>query len=235
METPQTTLLRYRFGDMEQMANHLHVIEGRTIFFYRQEKTTLEGGTRVVVEFSLSSSEQVTTLRGSVLSRAGGGEGGQVGLWIEFPDARLAKKLDQGASALNQRKHQRLGCDLLVEVRQGRNPYLGRMVDLSIGGARIVGAMGLVVNSEVEIRLMAPAPGMPGELGRAVVMRADPKSGDSGVRFLREDRIARVASSKLFQAVQEAWAKAPEAGHPPLCCQGGHVLEPPLPHMKTRT
>jgi hypothetical protein len=234
VETKQTSLLRYRFGTQEQMGNHLHVVEGRTLFFIRDEKTLLEPGTRVVIDLSMSSSEQGTTLRGAVLSRAGV-EGGQAGLWIEFPDARLARRLDQGAAALAQRKQKRLGCDLLVEVRQGRKPYIGRMVDLSQSGARIVGAMGLHPRSEVELRLMGPEKGMPSELGRAQVMRADDKSGEAGLRFLREDRVARVASSKLFQMVQEAWAKAPEVTHPPLCCQDGHVLEPPLPHMKSRS
>ncbi len=182
-----------------------------------------------------SSSEQVVSLRGAVLSRASTTEGGQAGMWLEFPDARLAKRLDLGPSARSYRKHKRLGCDLVVEVRQGRNPYLGRIVDVSMGGIRIVGAALLHLRSKMELRLVSPEEGMPADLGRAQVMRSDRKSGESGLRFLREDRTTRLASSKLFQMVQEGWSKAPEVTHPPLCCQDGHVLEPPLPHMKTRT
>jgi hypothetical protein len=59
--------------------------------------------------------------------------------------------------------------------------------------------------------------------------------GDLGVRFVRSDVIARVASGKLYSAMQQSWTKAPEVAHSPLCCKGGHVLEPPLPHMKGRT
>ena len=70
-------------------------------------------------------------------------------------------------------------------------------------------------------------------LGRCDVIRAEP-SGDTGVRFVRSDPTARIASGKLFLAVQEAWNKAPELTHSALCCKGGHVLEPPLPHMKHR-
>src|SRR5438034_3046773 len=120
------------------MQNHLHVVEGRTLFFYRDGKGGLPGGARVVVEFSFGDSEQVSAVRGNVLGRVEG-EGGQAGMWIEFPDARLARKVDQGAAAIGQRKQKRLGCDLLVEVRQGRKPFIGRMVDVSMGGARIVG------------------------------------------------------------------------------------------------
>ena len=55
-----------------------------------------------------------------------------------------------------------------------------------------------------------------------------------GTKLVRSDPTARIASGKLFLAVQEAWNKAPELMHPALCCKGGHVLEPPLPHMKHR-
>ena len=122
LETQQTTLLKYRFGNIGQMQNHLHVVDGRTLFFYRDGKGDLPGGSRVLLEFSFADSEQVSALRGNVLGRVEG-EGGQVGMWIEFPDGRLAKKADQGAAAMSSRKQRRLGCDLLVEVKQG--PYTG--------------------------------------------------------------------------------------------------------------
>jgi hypothetical protein len=71
-------------------------------------------------------------------------------------------------------------------------------------------------------------------------MRSRPTRGHArhrprrAVRFLRSDVTARVAAGKLYAAVQEGWANAPEMAHPPICCQGGRLLEPPLPHMKTR-
>jgi len=102
LETPQATLLKYRFGNIAQMQNHLHVVDGRTLFFYRDGKGDLPGGARVLLEFSFADSEQVSTLRGNVLGRVEG-EGGQVGMWIEFPDGRLAKKADQGAAAMSGR------------------------------------------------------------------------------------------------------------------------------------
>ena len=90
------TLLKYRFGDYQHMQNHLHVKEGRTLFFYPDPRTTVTLGARVVIEFSLGASDQVSTLRGAVLARFDG-EGEQSGLWIEFPDARLARKIVTGA------------------------------------------------------------------------------------------------------------------------------------------
>jgi hypothetical protein len=233
VDSKVATLLKYRFGNVEHMQNHLHVVDGRTLFFFRDPRTALTGASRVVLEFAFGNSEQVSTLRGAVLSRVDG-EGGQIGAWIEFPDAKLARKIDQGQAAIAGRHQRRLGCDLMVEVRYGRMPYLGRIVDVSLGGARVVGAAGVSQGNEVEMRVMGAEPPMPGILGRALAVRADP-GGDLGIRFVRSDVIARVASSKLYTAVQQAWIKAAEVQHPPQCCVGGHLLEPPLPHMKTRT
>lgn len=151
------TLLKYRFGDYAHMQNHLHVKEGRTLFFYPDPRTPVTPGPRVVIEFSLAASDQVSTLRGAVLDRLDG-EGGQSGLWIEFPDARLARKIVTGADALSARKQRRMGCDLLVELKFGRMPYLGRMVDVSMGGARVVGPVGLRPGSEIELRIMGAKP-----------------------------------------------------------------------------
>jgi len=224
------TLLKYRFGVFEQAPNHLHVVEGgRTLFFYRDPHTALTGGTRVVIEFSFGASEQASTVRGSVLSRVDG-DGGQTGVWIEFPDSRLARKIDGGAGAIGQRQQRRLGCDLMVEIRSEAKPFLGRMVDVSMGGARIVGPVGLRSGAEIEMRIMGAQPPIPGVLGIAQVMRAD-KTGDVGIRFVRTDVVARVASSKLYAAVQQLWARAPEVAHSPLCCKDGVAQEPPLPHM----
>ena len=154
--------------------------------------------------------------------------------WLEVPDARLAKRIDQeGPTGLSSRLQRRLGCDFVVEVRSGQVPFLGRMIDVSMSGARISGAVGLRAGGQVEMRLLGGEPPLPSLLGRCDVIRAEP-SGDTGVRFVRSDPTARIASGKLFLAVQEAWNKAPELTHSALCCKGGHVLEPPLPHMKHR-
>ena len=215
------------------MQKHLHVVEGRTLFFLREPRSTLQGGARVVIEFSLADSEQVTTLRGSVLARIDG-EGGQAGAWIEFPDSPLARRLEQGKAGLAGRNQRRLGCDMLVEVKQDRLPLLGRVIDVSLHGLRIVGPIGLKQGSDVEVRIMGAEPPMPGLLGRSQVVRSDP-GGDLAVKFVRTDVVARVASGKLYSLMQQSWQKAPELAHSPQCCVGGNVQEPPLPHMKQRT
>ena len=226
------TLLKYRFGELGHMQNHLHVVEGRTLFFYRDPRTSVEAGARVVVEFSFAINDQVSTLRGAVLARSAA-EGGQSGLWIEFPDTRLVRKIDAGASSLSARRQRRMGCDLMVELSFSRRPFIGRMVDVSLGGVRIVGPVGLRPGAEVEMRIVGAQPPMPAMLGRAEAVRSE-AGGEVGVRFIRSDAVARVASSKLYAAVQLAWAKAVEVAHSPLCCKDGNKLEPPLPHMKLR-
>src|SRR5262249_3879853 len=124
------------------MQSHLHVVEGRTLFFYRDPRmASFTSAIRVVVEFSFADSEQVTTLRGSVLSRVEG-EGGQTGAWIEFPDAKLVRRIDQGMKALSGRHQRRMGCDIMVEIKADRVQHLGRMIDVAMNGARVIGAAG---------------------------------------------------------------------------------------------
>jgi hypothetical protein len=227
------SLIKFRFQTFAQMQNHLHVAEGRTLFFFREQpmKATLGGGERVVVEFAYGNSEQVSTQRGAVLARVD--SDGHTGAWIEFPDARLARKIDSGENAIAARRQRRLGCDMMVEIKVDGLPHLGRMIDVAMSGARVTGAASVRHGADCELRIMGAEPPMPGLLGRAKVVRADP-GGDLGIIFVRTDVIARVASSKLYAAVQQAWARAPEVFHPMQCCQAGHVLEPPLPHMKNR-
>lgn len=232
MDSKAATLIKFHFDGFDQMQNHLHVVDGRTMFFFRDKRLPLAGGSRVVVEFSHGISEQVSTLRGTVVSRVE--TDGQIGVWLEFPDAKLAKKIDQGAAALAGRHQRRLGCDMLVEVKIEGLPLLCRMVDVSLGGVRVVAPGRLQSGADVEMRIMGAEPPVPGVLGRGRVTRSDP-GGDLGITFVRTDVIARVASSKLYTAIQQAWEKAPQVQHAPQCCQGGHVLEPPMPHMKNRT
>jgi hypothetical protein len=223
-------LLRYRFDDLAQMNNHLHVNNGRTLFFFREPRASLESGARVVIELSFANSEQVTTLRGSVIARVEGK--GSAGAWLEFPDSRLAKRIDsRGAMALAHRAQRRLGCDLMVEMKWGAVASLGRMVDVSLTGARVLGATGVHLDNDVQLRVVGAQPPIPSDLCRAHVARAD-NGGDIGLRFLRDDSGSRVAASKLFQAVQASWSKALEIAHSPLCCKNGNILEPPMPHNR---
>jgi hypothetical protein len=241
MDRQPATLLKARFPDLSHLQNHLHVVEGRTLFFFRESAPRLVGADRVVIEFSLANSEQVSTLRGSVLGRVDVADSSQSGAWIEFPDTKLAKRLERGTSALATRQHQRVVCDLLVEVRQGAHSFLARLMDVSMGGARIVGAtaprigaMPLRAGGGVTLKLGGVAPPFPTDLGRADVVRADKNTGELAVRWMRSDPVVRASSMKLIDEVRRSWAQAAEMTHAPHCCQNGQVLDPPMPALRGR-
>jgi hypothetical protein len=227
MQAASATLLKVRFNDVAQLHNHLHVTEGRTLFFFRGTQGALVAGARVVVQFLLANG-QVSTQRGSVIGRV---DGDQTGAWIEFPDSRLVKKLDQG---LRARTQPRIACDLLVEVRQDSDPYVARIVDVSLAAMRVLGAPGLRKGPPVDARLIGAGPALPSQLGRAEVVRSDANGADVALKFMRADPAARIASTRLLQALHETWTHAPELAHPPMCCKDGRVLEPPVPHIKGR-
>ena len=222
-----TTLLRHRFETITELQKHLHALEGRSFLFFRSEGLSLAGGARVLLEVSFNSNEQQTLLRGAVLGRV---EGALPGLWLEFPDTRLLKKADEGG--IVARKQRRVGCDVLIEVRKPGSPSLGRLVDLSIGGARLAGMSGVRVNEQVDVRVISSNKEWPSELGRAQVVRME--DHDIGTKFLRDQPQSRMAITRLFGALQEGWVKAPEVSHPAFCCKNGQLLEPPLPRVKGR-
>jgi PilZ domain len=241
VERQPAALLKVRFAALSQLQAHLHLVEGRTVFFFREPFPRLVGGDRAIVEFSVVSSEQVSTLRGTVLGRVDVSEGAQVGAWIEFPDTKLAKRLERGAAALATRQHQRVICDVLVEVRQGAHSFVARMMDVSLGGARIlgataprVGAMPLRSGSTLTMKIVGAVAPFPADLGRADVVRADSSTGELAVRWVRSDPVVRVASLKLIDAVRRSWTQAQEMTHAPPCCGNGQVLDPPMPALRGR-
>src|SRR5437870_10564619 len=102
-----SALLRYRFDTQEQLQQHLHVVDGRGILFFRDPKSQLATGNPVILEVLFGAGQQQSLLRGQVLGRdVGKGEG----VWLEFPDARLARRVAEGPIAA--RKHARLPTDL---------------------------------------------------------------------------------------------------------------------------
>lgn len=220
------TLLRYRFAVPEQLTRHFHVADGRTLFFYREPTLSLAGGSKVLLSCSFTQLDQEILVRGSVVGRM---EGSHPGLWIEFADTKIAKRVD--GAGLRGRKQTRLGCDLMVEIRKDRQPFLGRLVDLSLGGARMAGMSGLQARDQVDVRLVSPAADWPSTLGLAEIVRLD--RHEIGARFLRQDAESRMAITKLFGAMQKAWASALVAEHPPMCCKNDQFLEPALPHLRT--
>lgn len=218
-------LLRYRFRSLGQLGRHLHPGDGSRLFFYRAPRVALAFGDRVFMEIALEDSEQSVLLRGSVLSPV---QEPTPGVWLQFAETGLSQSA-AGGSPLG-RKQRRLSCDAMVEIQQNYTRTIGRMVDVSMTGARIVDASGgLSPDFAVQLRVINADPSWPGEIGLAQLVRCE--RGNVAVRFSRTDPRTRVAAMRLFAAVQEQWAQASESSHPPLCCQGGVSLDPTPPKL----
>ncbi|MBS2025047.1 MAG: PilZ domain-containing protein [Deltaproteobacteria bacterium] len=223
----KASLLRYRFGTPAELNEHFHQGEGgRTLFFFRDQHLNLPGATPVLLSISFTDSDQEVIVRGNVLARV---EGTMPGLWLEFGDTRIARRVDE--VGLASRKQKRIGCDVMIELRKYRQPYLGRLVDISLGGARLAGISGIDLNDQVEMRILSPSVDWPTELGRVEIVRTE--RNEVGARFLRNQSESRMAITRLFGAIQQSWSAAPEAQHPPMCCKGGALLEPKIPHIKS--
>jgi hypothetical protein len=219
-------LLRYRFRTPAQLRNHLHLAEGRTLFFYREPHVELGFGDRIFLEIEFDESEHKVLLRGTVLSSIGGTT---PGIWLEFPETHLARTGLHG-DGVSPRKQRRLGCEAMVQVAQDDTRAIGRIVDVSLGGARIASVGGLRQEAAVSLRVLASDPSFPSEIGLAQLVWAE--EGEMAVRFLRHDPRTRVASMRLFNAVQETWSRVEEGTHPPICCQFGVQLDPRPPALK---
>ena len=221
MSSRSTALLRYRFHSTMQLLRHLHLAEGRALIFYRNIE--LPVGQRVSLEVYFDDTENRVLLQGSVLSTLCGMN---PGVWLEFVDTGLTR-LETGFVSVRQR---RLGCEAMVQVDQNRDLIIGRMVDVSMGGARILSVGDVRPEIAVQLRVLVPEASWPQDLGFAQVVRAD-LSGVA-VRFLRSDPKTRLAAMRLFNAVQEDWAAAVEREHPMICCQDGVHLDPRPPALR---
>jgi hypothetical protein len=223
----RAVLLRYRFGTPPQLRNHFYLAEGRALFFYREPKVELGYGTRVFLEISFDDTEQRVLLQGSVLSAI---HGLTPGVWLEFADTGLTRTRLEGCG-LAARRLRRLGCEAMVQVQQNDKRAIGRITDVSLGGARIASVGELRQGIAVKLRVLAPGPAWPQEIGLAQLVHADGEGG-VGVRFLRNDPRTRLASMKLFDAVRESWLHAAEREHPRTCCVDGVQLDPSPPALK---
>lgn len=216
-------LLRHRFETLAQVREHLHVQEGRSLFYFRDTSLNAQGGDRALLE--ISTSEQQMLLRGTVVSRD------LSGFWLEFPDGRLARRLGEPDSGLSQRRQRRIPMDLMVELKS-RTSRVGRIMDVSMGGARIGSVHGVAAGQQVELRLLSPLPDVPTALGRADVLRAG--NAEMALRFVRSDPPTRVAATRLLDAAQKAWALSVELPHAPGCCgKSGILFEPPMPRLRS--
>ena len=218
-----TTRLRYRFASLKQAQAHVREIEGRTLFFYRDDKLRILPYAPVCMEWSFDDPEaQSRLLHGWVVGSLEGS-----GTWIEMLDTRSLYEL-----VPDTRRNTRLGCDVLVEVRGAGRIETGRMLDVSAGGARIGGISGMPLDEHLEIRMLSPDRLTFHDLSFAYVAWAD--GSEMGVRFDALDSIGRSAVTRLMSETGQAWALAWESSHPVFCCNGKGVIEPEPPRLRRK-
>jgi PilZ domain-containing protein len=219
-------MLRYVFDDPLQARRHLHSAEGHSLLFFGNPRAPGIGGERVVLDLEVPSRGQYSLLRGTVHSRLAG-----AGMWLDFPDVSLLRRLEEPGPEL--RKQRRFAADLMMELHilGSEAKQVGKLVDVSLGGARISGCR-IPVGSEVTARLALPMHDLPRDFGRARVLRVGER--DSAIEFVRDEDRARMAVAKLIEAMHTSWERAPMVAHPPACCGPNGVLEPPLPRLRPR-
>jgi hypothetical protein len=220
--TRLNTALRYRFATLEQARAHVREVEGRKVFFYRDDKLRLLPYAPVMLEWSFDNDEPARMVHGWVLGVVEGS-----GTWIELLGTRSLREL---APTEYTRHWPRLGCDLLVEVRSADRAETGRLLDLSNGGGRIAGITGLERKQPVEIRLLSPDRLTFYDLSNAYVAWTD--RDEIGVQFDMLDSISRIAVSRVLRETEEMWARAWEALHPAFCCAQGGVVDPEPPRLR---
>ena len=214
-----TTRLRYRFSTLAQARAHLPDVEGRWLFFYREEKVRLLPYTPVCLELCFDDGSVARLLHGQVQGALEGS-----GTWLEILDDRpLLPVADES------RKSRRLGCDLPVEVRSEGRIATGRLLDVSAGGARIIGLEPPAAGQPVELRLLSSDRLTFRDLSFGSVAWTE---GDGlGVRFDPADSIGRSAIARLLKEMAARWESTCESAHPRHCCKAAGVVDPEPPRL----
>jgi hypothetical protein len=226
MDAKKAALLRHRFDSVDQLRRHLHVVDSSTLLFFRDPTLGLTTGALALVELAFESSEQTRVLRASVLARAEG-----QGLWLAVPNTRFARDvLERG---LLPRKGRRVGTDEPVRLKRlGGAEYMVRLLDLSMGGARVGGGLPalLAPGNIVALTLLPAEAGPAPEVTRGKVVWVE--DGEAGIMFDRDMESSRVAAGRLFRSLEQPWAHAREIRHLAGCCKDGAFLDPPVPRVR---
>jgi PilZ domain len=218
-------LLRHRFDNLEQLRKHLHVVDGSTLLFYRDPRLAVGTGSPVLLELAFDASEQTRTIRAAVLARAEG-----QGVWLEVPNTRFARDVHE--RGLSPRKGRRLATDEMVRLKRPGGEHMVRLLDLSIGGARVGGGIPqqLVPGMTVSLTISPPEAGRAPEVTRGRIVWVE--DGEAGIMFDRDMESSRVAAGRLFRSLEQPWAHAREIRHLATCCINGQILDPPVPRVR---
>src|SRR5262249_55510976 len=105
-------LMRYTFYSPAQAQRHVHIVQGRQLFFFPDPFLDVSVGQRVVIEFCLAGFQESLTVRGEVNAVE---TSTLRGAWIEVFSLRLFEGLRILGSA-PRRLFRRLPADMLVRA-----------------------------------------------------------------------------------------------------------------------
>lgn len=221
-------LLRYRFDSGQQVRHHFHASGGRAVLFY-PAPVPLQPGEPVILDVGFTASDQHCAVRGSVLGcEIGGG-----GSWLEFGGSGVASDLTRAAAA-RLRRHRRFLSGTVLRVRCGDDgPVMARLVDVSLGGARVAGAtFNSLPGEKVWLSALSAAAAPAVIAGRMAWSRGN----EAGVEFSHLSPVNRAAVAALVDEARQRAGAAHEALHPVICrcAQGDAPFEPPLPRVLYR-
>lgn len=219
---PGPQRLRYHFDALPQARAHIHLLANRQLLFFPDPTGRLHERQPVLLELYVGDSDQPTNAAGEVSSVEAGIHRGA---WIDL----FTLSLHQLRTA--QRKHRRVAADLLVRVeRPTGGGMVLRLVDVSVGGARLAGG-GFAFRPGDLVRL---ADLENGPAASALVLWS--RNGEMAVQFDRAQQPGRVGASRLLHCATAKWNDALHAHHPAGCECGvnGRLMEPLLPRSAQR-
>jgi PilZ domain len=216
------TRLRYRFVDLEQARAHVHDVDGRALFFVRDQKICLLPDASVCLSLGFESGEVTRLLHGRAVAVVEG-----AGTWLQLLDLRPLREISATEAV---RRSIRMGCDALVEVRSDRHVACARMLDLSPGGARLSGVEEFSPGDYLELRVLSPDRLTFHDLSYAHAAWVE--ESEMGVQFDRTDAVGRHAVARLLAETEDLWASAWECVHPGSCCTDDGVLDPAPPRLQ---
>ncbi len=217
--SPSTRFLRYQFGSAAQLRRHCRLIDGRVLLFFPDAQPTPAPRSRALLEICFSGSTQQVALPAVVHSHE---LEGTAGAWLELRTISVVAGL-QSAISLPKRGPRRLALDQLAWVTHAGGPVLAcPVLDIGKGGARLWGVPGARPAAGEQLRMRLPnAPTLAGTIAWV-------RGSEVGVAFAPD---SLRAAAEIYARVEDLWAAARFARHPPtcFCAEGSEALDPPAP------
>jgi len=222
-DAPQAAVLRYRFDSPAQLRRHAHPCRGGLLLFFPDPWLELEAGTKVALEVAFDASDQRCTFSGAVQSVE---QRSPAGTWLQLTAPGLLPAPNLAESAPRRRHPRVTTCIAAVLHRAEGDAHPVHLVDVSLGGARLVDAPAMAAGELITVHPIDPS----AALGCLVCWA---QSGESGVEFRRSEPPTRTAASALLSLAAHGRDRVRDVRHPIscTCLETGRLLEPSRPRI----